>query len=48
MRKLEASDWLQDPKLDIILAKDEKGVRISTFTLRFSQVIPKAEGEEDT
>lgn len=48
MRNLEASDWLQNPQLDIIQAKNEKGVRISTFTLRFSQVIPKAEGEEDT
>ena len=47
MRNLEASEWLQNPQLDIIQAKDEKGVRISTFTLRFSQVIPKAEGEED-
>ncbi len=48
MRNLEASDWLQNPQLDIIQAKNEKGVRISTFTLKFSQVIPKAEGEEDT
>ena len=46
MRNLEASDWLQNPQLDIIQAKDEKGVRISTFTLKMSQVIPKAEEEE--
>ncbi|OGT81686.1 MAG: hypothetical protein A3H91_10445 [Gammaproteobacteria bacterium RIFCSPLOWO2_02_FULL_61_13] len=48
MRNLEGSDWLQNPKLDVIQAKDEKGVRVSTFTLRFSQVIPKAEGEEES
>ncbi len=48
MRNLEGSDWLKNPQLDIIQAKDEKGVRVSTFTLRFSQVIPKAEGEEES
>jgi type IV pilus assembly protein PilN len=48
MRNLEASDWLQKPQLDIIQAKDESGMRISSFTLRFSQVIPKAEGEEES
>ena len=47
MRNLEASEWLQDPKLDIIQAKDEKGVRISTFTLKLTQVVPKAEEEEN-
>lgn len=48
MRNLEASDWLQNPQLDIIQAKDESGMRISSFTLRFSQVIPKAEGEGES
>jgi len=48
MRKLEASDWLENPQLDIIQTRDEKGVRISTFTLKLSQVVPKAEGEDDT
>lgn len=46
MRNLEASQWLANPQLDIIQATDESGTRVSNFTLRFAQVIPKAEGEE--
>jgi type IV pilus assembly protein PilN len=46
MRNLEKSQWLKDPKLDIIQTRDTAGTHISSFTLRFSQVIPKAEGEE--
>jgi len=46
MRKLEASDWLSNPQLDVIQAKDEEGQRLSNFTMRFNQVIPKAPGEE--
>ncbi|MFQ5659376.1 MAG: PilN domain-containing protein [Gammaproteobacteria bacterium] len=47
MRKLDASKWLKDPQLDIIQAKNESGTRISNFTLRFTQVIPKASDEEE-
>lgn len=47
MRNLEASEWLANPALDIIQATNEVGNRVSQFTLRFSQVIPKAEGEEE-
>lgn len=43
MRNLESSEWLQNPKLDIIQATGEGGVRVSRFTLRFTQVVPKAE-----
>ena len=43
MRNLEASKWLKNPKLDIIQAVNASGVRISQFTLRFQQVVPKAE-----
>ncbi len=46
MRNLESSEWLANPQLDIIQATDESGTRVSNFTLRFSQVVPKAEGEE--
>lgn len=46
MRNLENSKWLKDPQLDVIQAKDEEGHRISNFTLRFSQKVPSAEGEE--
>lgn len=46
MRNLESSDWLQNPQLDIIQAQTAEGLRISNFTLRFDQVIPKSdEGE---
>jgi type IV pilus assembly protein PilN len=47
MRNLESSKWLAKPRLDIIQARDASGQRISAFTLKFTQVIPKAEGEED-
>ena len=46
MRNLEKSDWLKDPELDIIQAKDSEGQRISNFTLRFSQIIPSEVDEE--
>lgn len=46
MRNLESSKWLANPQLDIIQATDESGARLSNFTLRFRQVVPKAEGEE--
>lgn len=47
MRNLEGSQWLKDPQLDIIQSKDASGTHISSFTLKFKQIIPKAEGEED-
>ena len=43
MRNIENSKWLKNPKLDVIQAKDEAGQRISYFTLRFDQEVPKAE-----
>ena len=47
MRKLESSEWLTDPQLDVIQAKDEEGQRLSNFTMRFNQDIKKAPGEEE-
>jgi len=47
MRKLEESDWLGNPQLDVIEAKDDQGQRVSNFTMRFTQVIPSASGEEE-
>ena len=47
MRNLDTSEWLTDPQLDIIQAVNASGVRVSGFTLRFKQKIPKADGEED-
>jgi len=47
MRKLEASEWLGDPQLEVIQAQDAQGQRLSNFTMRFNQVIPGASGEDD-
>ncbi len=47
MRKLEDSDWLSDPQLDIIEAQNAQGQRVSNFTMRFNQVIPKASEEQE-
>ena len=47
MRNLESSEWLEKPELDIIQTNSDAGVRISAFTMRFVQIIPKAEGEEE-
>lgn len=46
MRTLETSKWLANPKLDVIQGTDTAGMRISTFTLMFNQVIPTASEEE--
>jgi len=46
MRNLEASKWLKNPKLDIIQAVNTSGVRVSQFTLRLQQVVPKSEDDE--
>lgn len=46
MRNLESSQWLEDPELDVIQARTAAGTRISQFTLRFQQVIPKSEEDE--
>jgi type IV pilus assembly protein PilN len=42
MRKIKRSEWLKDPKLEIIQAADESGRRIANFTLRMTQTAPKA------
>ena len=46
MRNIEKSQWLKDPKLEIIQSSDESGRRIANFTLRMTQNIPKTETEE--
>jgi len=46
MRNLESSEWLTDPELDIIQVRNEDNVRISSFKMRFKQVIPGSEEEE--
>lgn len=46
MRNIEKSEWLKDPKLEIIQSADEAGRRIANFTLRMTQNVPKSETEE--
>ena len=46
MRDLDASPWLANSKIDVIQATNTDGITVSSFTLRFSQVIPKAEGDD--
>jgi len=46
MRNIENSQWVTNPKLNVIQAKDDKGQNISQFTLQFQQVLPKTEEEE--
>lgn len=46
LRNLESSEWLANPALDIIQAKNASGTRISGFTLRFQQVIPNADEDD--
>ena len=48
MRNLESSEWLKNPQLDIIQARTAEGTRISNFKLRFSQVIPTGEEDEES
>ena len=41
MRKLDASDWLTDPTLDVIETKEANNMRISNFQLKVEQTGPK-------
>lgn len=49
MRKLEGSKWLANPNLKIIRESDVAGddKPVNSFTLTFSQVVPKAEEAGD-
>ena len=44
MRKLEASEWLGGPRLEVIQAG---GGGLSNFTLKVKQTWKKKEGEEE-
>ena len=46
MRNIDASPWLQDPKLTVIQSKNEAGRRIAEFTLTLKQTKPKS-GKDD-
>jgi type IV pilus assembly protein PilN len=48
MRNIDASDWMSNPKLDVIETKDGDTRRTAEFVLRASQATPgKEKGEED-
>jgi type IV pilus assembly protein PilN len=47
MRNVEASEWIQDPKLSIIQSKTEDGRRIADFTLTFDQTKQKTAEETE-
>ena len=45
MRRMDRSEYFNDPKLDVIQADQDEG--ISTFKLSVIQLTPKAEGESE-
>lgn len=56
MRNLDASEWLANPDLKIIRANDKQNkddkqgrsiAELNNFTLKFSQVVPKSNGDEE-
>lgn len=46
MRKLNKSEWLKDPDLEIITITDQKVRRVSSFTLTVKQTSPNAANED--
>lgn len=47
MRNIEQSEWVKDPKLEVIERKSAEGLMVSEFTMTFKQFIPKPEGEDE-
>lgn len=47
MRNVEASEWVENPKLSIIQSKSQEGRRIADFTLTFQQKKIKTEQDEE-
>jgi type IV pilus assembly protein PilN len=45
MRQIDTSDWLADPRLDVIKTTESNRRRIANFTLRGNQKVMKAEDE---
>jgi len=45
MRRLDSSEWLTNPKLDIIQSDKKSGSRARTFKLQVKQTIPNKPGE---
>jgi type IV pilus assembly protein PilN len=42
MRNIDASDWLTDPRLDVIQAEEKERERLSRFTLQVTQTRPRS------
>jgi type IV pilus assembly protein PilN len=47
MRNIEKSEWLKNPKLEIIQTTDQDNRRIASFTLKVTQIIPEAISDEE-
>lgn len=45
MRNIEASKWVTKPSLDVVQTTSKEGERLSDFTLKVEQVVPKPQGE---
>ena len=49
MRNIEQSKWLTAPKLEVVQTTNTKqGERLSDFTLKFEQVVPKVISDDET
>jgi type IV pilus assembly protein PilN len=48
MRNIESSKWVTNPKLDVVQTTSKEGERLSDFTLKVEQVIPKAAEDEES
>jgi type IV pilus assembly protein PilN len=48
MRNIEASKWVTKPNLDVVQTTSKEGERLSDFTLKVEQVIPKNKDESGT
>ncbi len=47
MRSLDESEWLADPKLEVIEANVKERIRTSTFTLHVHQTVPVADAADE-
>lgn len=46
MQRIEASEWLRNPRLDVIQVRNAQDQRISEYTLRVEQVAPEGTPEQ--
>ena len=47
MRKLDGSDWFENPRLDVIQIDEKNGTRSSKFLLKVKQVNPDLSSEQN-